>query len=596
MQEDKPTARPAPTTLALGLMPHGASPTSHWAAGPWCFAGQEDLFPHWEDNFHFAAEPLRNAPALAEAAVQQAKHLYAELLPALGRELCPHSQDLPPAYWETLLAPWAIIMAQQVVERWLRVRAMCQQWGDTPLCVPLLPADCHFDFAQEQDVVLYGVQGAAFNHWLFSRLLELHWPAAWRREMLPSCQHSFCHPRPQESVLRRWLRQTQLALPCPRLKGMSSGQALRFSLALLHPSHGEDQSRSLSAYQATGMGGQANTTRTDLGWDVPTEVSLALFRAALPRSLRQLRHPASIRPTHRPRCRIASIHAYEDADYRQRLALWRGRGHRLVWVQHGGNYGQSRLACASAVVEYSQHAFITWGWDRHDASPGRFIPLPSLQLARLRDTRVAPPPGHGKLVFVGNELYAVGCRLDAHPTPLQVVASRKAKADFFAALPGTVQAASLYRPYFPLPGSLEDATWLLPRFAQVRLCTGPLLPHLLGCRLLVLDHPGTTLLEALTANIPCILFWDRQAWTQTPEADALLDGLAAAGIWQPGPQAAARTVTSIWEAPDDWWQQPARQEARRAFCRRYALTEDASPGSPQQGSPDSLWLQILQTL
>lgn len=50
--------------LVLGLMPRGADPDTHWAAGPWCFDTEEDFFPGWEDSFVFGREPLRDPATL----------------------------------------------------------------------------------------------------------------------------------------------------------------------------------------------------------------------------------------------------------------------------------------------------------------------------------------------------------------------------------------------------------------------------------------------------------------------------------------------------------------------------------------------------
>ena len=114
--------------------------------------------------------------------------------------------------------------------------------------------------------------------------------------------------------------------------------------------------------------------------------------AALPESLRRLEHPPTIFPPLGKRhLRVASVAAYEDAEYRRFLAVWRAQGHRLAYVQHGGNYGQIATACATAVVEFSQHAFFTWGWDSYTArglgkgDGPRWLPLPYPQLAAMKD-------------------------------------------------------------------------------------------------------------------------------------------------------------------------------------------------------------------
>ena len=67
-------------------MPEGATPETHLAAGPWCFAGREELFPDWEARFSFAPEPLRDAAA-RERAKLYAWALTAHYLPRMGEHL-----------------------------------------------------------------------------------------------------------------------------------------------------------------------------------------------------------------------------------------------------------------------------------------------------------------------------------------------------------------------------------------------------------------------------------------------------------------------------------------------------------------------------
>jgi putative transferase (TIGR04331 family) len=190
--------------LVLGAMPAGADPQDYLAAGPWCFADRENFFPEWESRFVFAPEPLRD-PAHLELCVRQALAVYAEALPALAEALFPAS-GLPPIYWETLLAPWGLDVARQIVERQARVTAMVELWGGQPLRVPLLPPECSFSFAAGHDFTLYGALGTSFNHWLLSRLLEAAWPEAWQKEILPPVNERYGHARAARGIKER-LRQ-----------------------------------------------------------------------------------------------------------------------------------------------------------------------------------------------------------------------------------------------------------------------------------------------------------------------------------------------------------------------------------------------------
>lgn len=577
--------------LVLGLMPRGADPDTHWAAGPWCFDTEEDFFPGWEDSFVFGREPLRD-PATLDRAVLMAQSLTVDSIPALGRHLLdlqrrraeennpvstllgPDEIDLPGVYWETLLTPWACTVARQLVERWLRVRRGGGLGPPAPACG-----------AAARGLRLFLRHGTRFRHerrpgrglehlahvpsagGRLARTLDPLLRPARVRLLWPA--HPAGRQRQPETALRAWARSCVLRLPCPPLRGMRLHQALRYSLALLHPSRQPDASRPLAAH----FGSAATGVEHDLPLD-----PLPIFIGALPQTLAELDHPDHVAPARVPRVRVASVRAHEDTHYRQKLALWRACGHRVMFVQHGGNVGQVRCLCETPLVEFSQHAFGTWGWSHYEATGagkgGQFLPLPYPLLANMADQWRG---GDDTLLFVGAEMPLYGHRLDSRPTPLQWLQYREDKQWFLEDLPRRLHDKILYRPHFDAPGSLDDAPWLLPRFPHVRLCSGPLEARMLTCALMVLDHHGTTLLQALAANVPTIAYWDRSIWPMTDEALARLDLLAEAGIWQPSAEAAAAKVREVWDNPARWWLDERVQSARRAFCREHAFVDPKGP-------------------
>lgn len=560
--------------LVLGKMPAHANPDQYLAAGPWCFEGQEDRFPNWEQEFTFAPEPLANPDSLPPGAFA-AQVLCMRAINSLPGQLAPKA-NLPDSYWQILLAPWAIAVSSQIVERALRCQAMIAKWGDEPLTVPIPPADTEFNFYDENDFNLNGALGLAFNHWLFSRLLKLHWPGKWQAritkpELPPAEKKSALNPR-------AWLRDLMLRLPFPKLKGMTLTQALQFSLALCHPCRQEDHSLDLASLYAS------SPLLTELFGDDPL---LDVFMAAMPRTIRELAHPASLaKNASPPRLKIASIAAYENCAYRQRLAIWRALGNRLGWAQHGGNYGQILVACNSQIVEYSQDVFFTWGWTTHGSARGNFIPVPYPQLAAIKDSW---RPGQSReIIFTGAEMALFGYRLESRPTPLQFIRYREAKKEFLDGIGQTMLQNVSYRPYFPIPGTLQDYAWLKKHFPALRLCQGPLLAQILRCNLLVLDNPGTVLLEAMAANIPVLLFWNPGYWPMTGEFDETLARLEKAGIWHRSPRTAAKKLIEIVDHTGEWWLNPAMQQIRQAFCDKYARLPDKDG--------DAQWMRILKQL
>jgi len=88
----------------------------------------------------------------------------------------------------------------------------------------------------------------------------------------------------------------------------------------------------------------------------------------------------------------------------------------------------------------------------------------------------------------------------------------------------------------------------------------------------VIDHLSTTFLEALTINVPTILFWDHTVNVLRLEAEPYFDFLKQAGILFKTPQEAAKKVNEISEDPLKWWLSKETQELKDKFCQHFALT------------------------
>lgn len=565
--------------LALGAMPALATPDKWRCAGPFCFCGQEENFPDWEKNFTFAPEPLAHAEILAQAA-RMAQSLCLAVIPGLAYELDPGNSAHRPEYWQIILCPWTMDLARQLVERVLRCEAMTRVWGSLNLKVSLLPENCRFTFSDEHDFTLRGNLGEKFNHWLFSRILENIWPPSWEKDYLPEYDDRMESGKkrlPYGAKIKNLIRRYLLYLPFPRLKGMSLVQAGLYSNALRHPLKSEAAALDLEKiyYKAELLRKLA----------LPENYE-GIFTRFLPQSIRALKHEKiRQKKAKKPYLRVVSPVAYEDAVYRQELASWREEGNALAWVQHGGNYGQVRTSCEAELIEYSQNFFFTWGWDKYENVRGNFIPMPYPQLANIAN---AWEGKEEKIIFTGAEMATYGYRLDSHPTPLQFVEYRQWKADFLSALPAELLGKIWYRPYFSLPGTLIDAQWLLPRFPQINLCTGELMPQILNCRLLVLDHHGTTLLEGMAANVPMLLYWNRKNWLLSPACEKLVDMLELCGVWHPNPESAAKKLMEIWPDTEKWWRSQEITEARKIFCEHQARL----PGE----SLNKVWVRTLKDL
>ena len=574
-------------TLVLGPIPSGATPQTHVASGPWCFVGQEESFPGWDGEIRAGAEASAQSFPMPEDPYPDAESMYAagqaangEVLRLVallgGQKNVENNASLSAEFWQMALGPFLLLCVHMLAERQKRMCDLVECYGSEPLRVELLPADSAFSFQTTLDFMLHGVQDQIFNQYVFSRLAEALAPPAWELVYLPAKPLHQAKADPPQSFPAKCkgrIRNVLRDLPFPRYKGFALWQALALSLAVVGNKRRQaDASLDFSLYCAQ-----------PLAWRFPAE---ELITACLPKDLWSKPLP-SLRSgnTHGP-VRGMSPAFSQDDRYRLELAAWRASGGRLFCVQHGANYGN--LRCPGILpFEYSQHAFFSWGWQEHQGVPGNIHPMPHPALAALCNKHKEAAP---RLILVGTEMSTYTYRLKSRPLAKAMLSYRAGKVTFLRTVldglenRGNDQGAAmegaapeiLYRPYFKVAGGLDDAAHVQRHLPQAGICTGDLTSHILQCRLLVLDHYGTTLHTALAANVPTVAFWDRKAWGMEANTEPVLDVLQAAGILHATAESAARHVLSVWDSVDEWWQSPTVQQARSLWVERYARVGDTA--------------------
>jgi putative transferase (TIGR04331 family) len=241
-------------------------------------------------------------------------------------------------------------------------------------------------------------------------------------------------------------------------------------------------------------------------------------------------------------------------------------GERIVGVQHGGVYGTAALAAYAPDLEYCYDRFVTWGWTSHATYDGRFLPLPSPMLSGFAKRR---RPAGRDLILVGTVMPRLNPRLDYSANPLDY---RRWKLRFVSGLTSAVRADLRYRPD-QSDYSIADADWLRRYFGDLSIVQGDLQQAMSSCRLVILDHPGTALAEALAANIPTVCFWNKEQWLLSPTAQLLFDQLRHTRILFDQPEAAATQINAVFPNIESWWQMPERQRARAEWCRSFARVD-----------------------
>jgi len=107
-------------------------------------------------------------------------------------------------------------------------------------------------------------------------------------------------------------------------------------------------------------------------------------------------------------------------------------------------------------------------------------------------------------------------------------------------------------------------------------CTQPFDKILSKYRLYCVDHLGTTMLEAFSANIPTIVFVDQAYICFTNEAFPIMAELESVGVIHYSPTDACAFVNKHYSGIEHWWNSNPVREALKRFMDCFALVNGNS--------------------
>ncbi len=548
--------------LILSTIPNDFDPNNDIPLGPWCFLDREKVYPEWE-SIPFEPDPFPTPEELAEAS--SITCIYANgSIPRLSRELnqknkTQHSDK----FWRLLLLPWLLTLIQTTWERQCRIRIFIDKFRDERFFVELLPDDIEWNFNDTVDFLYRGVLNPVYNWWLYSRLLDVNLPENWQVSYKKSTHAS------QSNIIRKTISWKQFIkekifytsrLRCYGVYGIGLLSSSLWSMYLSLKPHTVN-SRSYHFKE--------NPEPNNIEWDVGIS---HLIKKTMPVCFQNLQmlETGKTRPR-RGRVRLMGPVLFFNEPMKYKFALYEEAGEKLVLTQHGGMYGSSKVFQFGAEIEYVHKAFISWGWTRQEDYAGNICALASPYLSRYENKHSKK---NNHLILVGTKANLYTYRLDSTCQSLEFIAYRKAKVSFLKALRKDIFEHTLYRPYYDDRGSLKDLSYFKENFPNLSISQGNLHSQILGCKLLILDHPVTTLNIAFASNTPTIGFWDKKTWAMCKQAAPYFEAFENAGVFfQTGLEAALK-VNEIWDDTQGWWNQDKIQKDRRKWCHQYARTNN----------------------
>ena len=557
-------ARARERRLVLSRVPDDFEAERDIPIGPSCFADAEGATPGWTEIPFI--DPFASPDELAAAAADSLA-LFEALLPDVAADFNRrHGRGYSAGYWRLVTLSWLYRLIETTWARWRLIERIAASHAGERIAVTILGGAPDWRFRDYADFVFRGPMGDEYDTWLSSRVIEALQPAGWRitqKAFSPKLDRG----RPivaatgSVSSARRMLNAFW---PRPRFDSVPDvDRATRLAFSAM-----------LSIAPA----------RPRVAPDFPAERSAhpfpesfvalirGLMKVTMPESLGCdfVRHESeSLASRYRPgRLYVGPINWTVERDVFMAAQAEEQR-EKVVSLQYGCNYGTALAFDFTAVLQYRRHAFLTWGWTQHRDYPGNFLPLPSPLLSRDRDNH---RESEACAILVSTYCHTRFVRAVSLPQPAAYLRYRESKRDFIQGLDDAPRAGLAYRPYPHGSGNLEDITFVRRLLPDIREVSGALMPHLTRCRLMVIDHPGTTLYAALAANVPTVAYWEFDAWPLAPDVEADFRPLMQAGIVHRDPHDAAGHINEHWDDVGTWWRAASVQTARRQFCAKYART------------------------
>jgi putative transferase (TIGR04331 family) len=300
----------------------------------------------------------------------------------------------------------------------------------------------------------------------------------------------------------------------------------------------------------------------------PADDLLGVLRVLLPLHLPVVllegfaayRSAALAMPVSRPKVVYSANALHEHLAFKVLAAEWCNEGTRLLYHQHGGNYGIDRVHAFEEFESRVADRYFTWGWSKAGNPNVKPVSPGALNCPRKRR----------KLVLLNCGSYPkVVYRLHFQPMPGTIQTMHSETCAFLAALRDRTHL--LVRPH------VTDYGW---GFTDMMRKVAPdaafddrslgVFERFAESRLVLHNYLGTGYLETLALNIPTICFYDIDTYAFRAEAQPLMDELERVGILHRSGTAAARFVAGLGGDPEGWWMQPEVQEARNRFVEHYA--------------------------
>lgn len=276
-------------------------------------------------------------------------------------------------------------------------------------------------------------------------------------------------------------------------------------------------------------------------------------------------HCARISWPSKPRAVFTSNNFDTDEIFKSWVADKVLHGAKYITGQHGNNYGTHRHHVYPSIEEITADRFVTWGWED---GLSQHRPAFLLKTVGRQVKRTTGPESELLLIQFG-----LPHRLNTWDVFAEFDDYFEEQKQFVRGLAKPIREQLRVRlsPTHKQMGWSESDRWReFDSLVKLDDGTAKLSALIVKSRLVVHSYDSTGILETLSQNIPTIAFWQNGLEHVRDSARSYYWRMVDAGIFHLSPQSAAAKANEVWDDVDAWWRSDMVQQARQAFCERYA--------------------------
>ena len=256
---------------------------------------------------------------------------------------------------------------------------------------------------------------------------------------------------------------------------------------------------------------------------------------------------------------IFTSNAYFSNEYFKAWAAWqKDRGVKLLVSVHGGHHGNALFNAPGKLTEDIADKFYGWGWSS--------ATLPSYKLSELKKLDITNTDSR-KILFIPYTLSKYSNYIDSSPISSSFNGCIEMHKKLIDRIIGKGQIENLV-----IRTKDSDFGWDLKevyRKIGVKNFVDPSVESIVDSisksRLTIVTYDSTVILEALTLNVPTLLFYRKEYWEMNDIAKPLIDELVKCKVIHYHENSLSEHIQDVFLNISEWWNSQSVQLAVTNF-------------------------------